>query len=91
MKHFPSVLFCIIVLFSSGKLFASQDEQMHMAVERLVHAAQERTVRCPWERPLPEVAKAAAYGKAITPLLLERLVDIPDSLENDMPEADWNV
>lgn len=56
-------------------------------VARLVSAAQKRTMLWPWRPPEPEVAVVASHGKVIAPLLVQLLVDEPETNE----EADLNV
>lgn len=50
-------------------------------VARLVIAAQKRSILWPWQPPEPEVAVVASHGKAIAPLLVELLVENPESIE----------
>jgi len=85
------VLLFVLSLFVAGATFATAQDSMRVAVERLVEAAQKRTTLWPWEGHVPEVAIVAAYGKAIAPLLVNILAEDPDSLDENAPEVDWSV
>ena len=69
----------------------SSHEQLRANVEKLVQAAQKRTILWPWEGPVPEVASVATYGKAIAPMLVNLLAADPDALDVSLPEVDWYV
>src|SRR5512136_878898 len=68
----------------------SQDE-MRTEVSRLVKAAEELTTLWPWSGPVPEVARVAAYGKPIAPLLVDLLADDPESVEEPSQKIDLHV
>jgi hypothetical protein len=95
MKH-SRVVFAIIVLLllplagAAAGNGPSQDE-MRAEVSMLVKAAKELTTLWPWSGPIPEVARVAAYGKTIAPLLVVILADDPDSVEEASQEVNLNV
>ncbi len=68
----------------------SQDE-MRTEVAMLVKAAEELTTLWPWSGPVPEVARVAAYGKPIAPLLVDLLADDPESIEDPLQKVDLHV
>jgi len=92
-----SVFFAVLLLslLSTAGAAASGREpsqgEMRAEVAKLVSAAEKLTTLWPWSSPVPEVAQAAAYGKAIAPFLVSILADDPDSLGESPPEVNWNV
>lgn len=90
-KHVISVLLCVLSMLMVGDTFAASQDQMRVVVERLVEAARNRTTLWPWEKPDPEVAAVAEYGKEIAPLLVNLLADDPDDPDESTPEIDWNI